>query len=204
MNQEYFTLWILDEVLGLPRDVIRWEIWDYIDYRFILNENSNFVLNWVCTNHEFEIGMIWSHQNIHKFDDGTYIILDKMYNIGNMEGIYWVLNFLIPLLMESDRCFDWIYKYVSLQYSIYHLITLCCKQGDINTIKKISLKNIYVIAKNVVEDDNNYGESQYPLYESWRNHHKELTMYLWNHRCGCGDLIYDEENDILSEPMERE
>ena len=202
MNQEYFTLWILDEILGLPRDVIRWEIWDYIDYRFVLTKHPNTVLSWICENHEFEIGTLWAHH--HKFDDDDEmrINIDKMYNEGNMERVNWLLEFFIPLVKESDQDFYWL-KYYWLYHCVYCLMILCCRRGDIDTIKKISPEYIDKIADMVVYDCQNHGRDKFPLYESWSNHHKSITEYLWNNRCGCGNLIYDEENDTLIEIMDR-
>ena len=196
MNQEYFTLWILDEILGLPRDVIRWEIWDCIDYRSVLNDDIHASLDWICNNHEFSIGEIWAHKNVHRFKNYIDVSAENMYSKRNIEAVNWILTFLITLIKKSGHCWFWE-SHHAFCCSIYHVIIICCENGDIDTIKKIPCEELDKMVRVIVDSDDVNEHPDIPLYRSWCKGQKALSVYLWNNKCGCGYLGYNEENDTL-------
>lgn len=196
MNIDYFIVWVLDEILDLPQDIIRWEIWAYIDYHSILRRNvgrdwRNYpfpTLIWICKNQEFDIGEWWAYRNVRSISYNFRI--DIVCETFNKIVVNWVFNFLAPLLTKSD--ITWIQK--SLKY-ISYLVLECCQKGDIDTVKKIIPKYITNYAEVCTFDDDPH---LCPIYESWYNDHKDLTEYLNDNLVENNGFIYDVENDNLT------
>ena len=217
MDRRYFILWALDKVLNLPRDVIRWEIWDYIDYHYILRKNVGddwelrpySTFSWICRTHLFNIGKRWASENIEQILDldneiGLFYEEDTDKNVIN-----WLFDVFTPFVMKYDS--TWIEQN---RYYINQKILDCCRMGDIENIKKIVPKYISYCGEeiNIREHDkhncpfriwDNINPHECPIYVSWRNNHKDLTTYLYNNLSSNGGFIYDEENDKLTMELTR-
>lgn len=64
----YYALWVLDELIDLPKEVIRWEIFPHLlDYANTLTvhigkdwiKKDKEVIGWICHNKRFKIGDWW-------------------------------------------------------------------------------------------------------------------------------------------------